>query len=69
MMKEVDFHIDVRPVSISLECPHCDMDITVSWRDVDVPECWDDDWGEIECPCCEKTIKLGDYEYMNITEG
>lgn len=61
--KEVDFHIDVKSVSISLECPYCDADITISWGYVDVPECWCDDWGEIECPYCEKTIKLGDYEY------
>lgn len=61
--KEVDFHIDVKPVSISLECPYCDTDITISWKYIDVPEYWGDDWGEIECPYCEKTIKLGGYEY------
>lgn len=62
-MKTVDFHIDVEPVSISLECPYCDMDITIPWGELDVPEYWGDDWGEIKCPYCNKTIELGDYEY------
>lgn len=62
-MKTVDFHIDVEPASISLECPYCDMDITICWHELNVPEYWGDDWGEIECPYCNKTIELGDYEY------
>lgn len=57
------FHIDTKVVSISLDCPHCEERITIPWKNVDVPESWSDDWGEIECPECGKTIKLGDYEY------
>lgn len=63
MNEGVPFHIDTRPVSIALDCPHCEYDVTISWRNVNVPEYWGDDWGEVECPMCGKTIKLGDYEY------
>lgn len=61
--KSVDFHIDVKPVSISFECPHCGAEVTVPWRDLDVPAYWADDWGDTDCPECEKEVKLGDYEY------
>lgn len=61
-MKKTDFTINQRPTSISFECPHCDYDVTISWRDLDVPEYWGDDWGEVECPNCGKTVSLGDYE-------
>ena len=57
------FHIDTKVVSISLDCPHCGDHITIPWKDVDVPESWSDDWGEIECPECGETVKLGEYEY------
>lgn len=63
MNEGVPFHIDTRPVSITLDCPHCEYDVTIPWRKVEVPEYWGDDWGEVECPMCGKTIKLGDYEY------
>lgn len=63
MKKSVDFHIDLKTVSISFECPYCDYDVTVDWGDLNVPYYWGDDWGEIECPHCGKTVELGDYEY------
>lgn len=62
-MNEVDFHISTKPVSIELECPNCDADIVIPWEEIEVPECWGDDWGEIECPHCGKKVLLGDYEY------
>lgn len=62
-MRETDFVINSRPYSISLECPHCDCDIEIPWDEVNVPGYWLDDWGEIECPSCGKTIQLGDHEY------
>ena len=60
---KIDFHIDVIPVSISLECPYCDSDIVLNWKDIYVPGYWGDDWGTVECPACGKDIELGDYEY------
>ena len=54
MSKAVGFHIDVKPVSVTFTCPHCGRE---------VPECWGDDWGYVECPDCEMEVKLGDYEY------
>lgn len=39
------FHIDVRPVSITFTCPHCGREVRVPWQELDVPECWGDDWG------------------------
>ena len=61
-LEPVDFYINQRPVSISFECPHCLMDVEIDWGDVDVPEYWGDAWGHVECPYCEKEIKLGDYD-------
>lgn len=61
-MERTDFFIKQRPVSIKLECPHCDFNVEIPWRDLDVPEYWGDDWGEVECPYCEKMIQLGDYD-------
>lgn len=62
MDKGVDFFIIQKPVYIELECPHCKTDIRYDINNVDVPECWADDWGYIECPNCNKNIKLGEYE-------
>lgn len=62
-MKHADFHISTKPVSIELECPYCEFEISFSWESIDVPEYWGDDWGEVICPYCEKAIQLGDYEY------
>ena len=56
-------HIDVKPESVTFTCPHCGREVTVPWRELDVPECWGDDWGYVECPDCETEVKLGDYEY------
>lgn len=61
--KPCDFHIDVKPVSITLTCPYCGDEIKVPWKNLNVPEYWGDDWGEVECPFCELPIKLGDYDY------
>ena len=58
----VYFYINQRPVSISFECPYCLMDVEIDWGEVDVPDSWSDDWGYVECPYCEKEIKLGDYD-------
>lgn len=62
-MEKVDFTIVQHPVAIKLECPYCEADIEISWEDVNAPEYWGDDWGEIECPYCENTIVLGDCEF------
>ena len=61
-MEKTDFIINQKPASITFECPHCNHEGTIDWWDVDVPEYWGDDWGEVECPCCGKTVLLGDYE-------
>lgn len=61
--KPTDFHIDVKPVSITFACPHCGQTVAVPWRELDVPEYWGDDWGYADCPDCEKEVKLGEYEY------
>ncbi len=60
--KKVDFQINQRPVSISFECPNCESDVEINWDEIDTPDCWSDDWGEIECPYCHKILELGDYE-------
>ena len=62
-IRPADFTIVSKPNYISLMCPHCYSDIKIPWKDVCVPDYWGDDWGEVECPDCHETIKLGDYEY------
>lgn len=58
-----DFRIISRPVEITFVCPHCEVSQEINWRDLDVPEYWGDDWGEVDCPTCGKIVELGDYEY------
>lgn len=62
-MEKIDFHINVRPVSINFKCPHCGCETEVSWRDVAEPEYWGDDWGEVQCNVCGEWVELGDYDY------
>jgi endogenous inhibitor of DNA gyrase (YacG/DUF329 family) len=62
-VEKIDFHINVKPVSINFECPHCGLNVEVSWHNVAEPEYWGDDWGEVECSVCGKTVELGDYDY------
>lgn len=62
-MEGVEFTIVRAPVSIVFDCPHCGAaSAEVAWCEVDEPECWSDDWGEVECPYCGKTVKLGEAE-------
>lgn len=58
----VDFHINVKPVSINFECPHCGCEAYVLWKNLNVPEYWGDDWGEVECEVCGEMVELGDYD-------
>ena len=60
--KTVDFYINQVPVAISLECPYCGIEVRINWDDIDVPEYWGDDWGEVTCSYCGKEINLGNYE-------
>ncbi len=56
------FYIKQRPVAISFTCPHCDAEVEIPWKGMDVPEYWGDDWGPVECPECGEEVELGDYE-------
>ena len=62
-MERTDFTIISAPVKITFDCPHCCLPVEISWRNLCVPEYWGDDWGEVECPECGKTVELGDYDY------
>lgn len=59
---EVDFFINQTPYSISFTCPHCDYEVEVLWKYLNIPEYWGDDWGYVECPFCGKEVKLGEYD-------
>lgn len=61
--RRTDFRIISRPVEITFVCPHCEVSQEIKWSDMDVPEYWGDDWGEVECPTCGETVELGDYDY------
>lgn len=58
----VDFVIVKKPAYIRFDCPHCGMGVSVPWREVNEPEYWEDDWGEVDCPMCGETVELGDYD-------
>lgn len=58
-----DFRIVSRPVCISFECPFCEIEVEIPWKDVNVPKCWSDDWPDVECPSCGKEVSLGDFDY------
>jgi C4-type Zn-finger protein len=62
-MTPVDFTINSAPVSISLECPHCESEIEIPWKDLDVPDYWFGTWSDVECLECGKKIELGECEY------
>lgn len=58
-----DFHINVKPVSIDFECPHCGCHAEIIWGQLNVPDYWGDSWGEVECEVCGGMVELGDYDY------
>lgn len=58
-MDKTDFVINQCPVSICFVCPHYGEEPDIPWDEVNAPDYWGDDWGEVECPYCEKSIKLG----------
>lgn len=62
-MNRADFTIISAPEKIRLTCPHCGEDIDIPWGEVDKPECWSDDWPNVECPECGKEIELGRWDY------
>ena len=62
MTKEADFFIVQEPVAIELKCPYCTQDISINWKDIEAPEIWVEDWGEITCPHCKEAIKLNNFE-------
>lgn len=60
---KTDFYIISKPVKISFACPHCDGEVEIPWNEMEPPECWSDDWGEVKCPDCGEPVKLGDFTY------
>ena len=58
-----DFTIVSKPVAIRLECPFCEEEIEIPWREVEVPENWSDNWPAVACPNCGKEIALDDWDY------
>ena len=57
------FRIISRPVKITFVCPYCEVSQEIDWKDLNVPEYWGDDWGEVKCPDCGKILELGEYDY------
>ena len=60
---QADFTINSAPVDITFTCPHCRWQTGVPFEDVDEPECWQDDWGSVECPHCGEEVELGERSY------
>lgn len=59
-----DFKIITKPVKIEFECPHCGEYVGISWREVDVPEYWGDEWPDVECPECGEYVPLEEWEII-----
>ena len=57
------FTIISRPSYITFECPYCELEVEVPFKDVDFnTEYWGDGaWAD--CPLCKKMVELGDFEY------
>jgi transcription elongation factor Elf1 len=62
-VEKTDFTIVSKPAWITFECPHCGCNVEISWHNVNEPEYWGDDWGEVECNVCGELVELGDYDY------
>lgn len=61
--EKADLTINSAPVDITFTCPHCRWQTDVPFEDVDEPECWQDDWGSVECPHCGEEVELGEWSY------
>lgn len=61
--KETDFVIVSKPAYIQFECPYCEMTVDIQWSSLCPPAYWGDNWDDVECPNCGKTVKLGEYDY------
>lgn len=61
--KPTDFTIESAPVNIRFQCPHCGMDVKIPWKQLNPPEYWGDQWDDVTCPDCEKTVTLGGCDY------
>lgn len=59
----VDFIIVSAPVAISLDCPFCEEEIEIRWKDAHPPKDWTAPWDDVECPNCKSMIALGDWTY------
>ena len=58
-----DFIINSKPVSITLECPFCELDIELLWAEINPPKFWGDEWEDVKCPFCGEMISLGEWKY------
>lgn len=59
----VRFRIVSAPVSVDFECPYCETDVSIPWKDTGHPDYWLDPWPDINCPYCHKEVSMGDWEY------
>lgn len=60
--KSVDFTIEQVPSGIYFICPYCEEDVWFDWDEIEKPDYWGDDWGNIQCPHCGLMTHLDDYE-------
>ena len=59
----VDFTIISSPEEIAFTCPHCECDVTINVRELEIPHYWGDPWPDVECGVCDEMIPLGDWTY------
>lgn len=62
-VKPVYFNIISKPSYITFECPYCELEVEVPFKDVNFYYEYWGDGGYCECPFCKKEVELGDFEY------
>lgn len=61
--KAIDYTIISKPSYIRFECPHCEEEVEVGFKEVDFKT---DYWGDgawVNCPECGREVELDNYEY------
>lgn len=59
-----EFRIISAPVKIAFECPYCEAEVEIPWKQINAPDYWGDDWPEVTCPECGRDdVVLGDWVY------
>jgi len=62
---KADISVRQKPVSVVIECPHCDEEIEIDYQDFinQLGEPCDWSYSKIACPRCDKEIEIDNVEW------